>query len=211
MGVFTITQRQYELVMGTDPTPSSYKGETRPAGVSWNDIRGDSSVYDWPNVQGVDGASFMGRLRAKTGLKFDLPTMAQWQYACRAGTESDYNNGGNAESDLKLCGRAWTDQSLPVGSFIPNAWGLYDMHGNVGQWCLDKGGEINADPVVDPMNLGSDSDPSRVFCGLSPRDNRWHPCTSSYYTLSGTGPGANTYKYSQWIYLGFRLCLIESE
>ena len=146
MGVFEVTQKQYELVTGN--TPSSYhRGDARPVErVSWNTIRGNSDTYNWPNVKTVDANSFIGLLRSKTGLQIDLPTEAQWEYACRAGTTSSYNNGGNAESDLATLGRYSSNRNdgrggysehTKVGSYAPNAWGLYDMHGNVFEWCLD--------------------------------------------------------------------------
>ena len=74
-----------------------------------------------------------------------MPTEAQWEYACRAGTTSDYNNGGSTEADLATLGQYsgnkvyndYCSYSAPVGSYAPNHWGLYDMHGNVMEWCLD--------------------------------------------------------------------------
>ena len=145
MGVFEVTQKQYELVTGNKP--SKYQGDARPVEtMSWNLIRGDSDTYDWPNEREVDGNSFVGLIRAKTGLVIDLPTESQWEYACRAGTESAYNNGGDAESDLatlgrykenRYDGRGGYSQHTKVGSYEPNKWGLYDMHGNVWEWCLD--------------------------------------------------------------------------
>ena len=161
-GVFEVTQKQYELVTGNNP--SRFKGDMRPVEqVSWNAIRGDSAIYNWPSSVNVDSSTFMGKIQARTGLKFDLPTEAQWEYACRAGTTSKYNNGGDTEADLKKLGRfalnqkarCWkeSDESFArhepdgkggcleghtvVGSYQPNAWGLYDMHGNISEWCLD--------------------------------------------------------------------------
>lgn len=142
MGVFEVTQKQYQLVTGTNP--SFYKGDARPVEyVSWNTIRGSNN---WPTDKTVSSTSFMGKLRAKTGLELDLPTEAQWEYACRADTTSNYNNGGNSEADLKTLGRysgnrndgcGGYSQHTKVGAYLPNAWGLYDMHGNVWEWCLD--------------------------------------------------------------------------
>jgi formylglycine-generating enzyme required for sulfatase activity len=171
IGVFEVTQKQYELVTGNNP--SYYKGDTRPVEyVSWNTIRGNSDSYNWPNVKTVDPNSFVGLLRLKTGLPFDLPTEAQWEYACRAGTTSSYNNGGNTEADLKTLGRYSGNQNdgrggysqhTKVGSYAPNAWGLYDMHGNVNEWCLDWYGSLsNGTDSLGPVS-GSD----RVLRGRS--------------------------------------------
>lgn len=203
MGVFQVTQRQYELVMGGN---SSYcKGDMRPVErVSYNDLRGSSAGANWPASSAVDATSFLGKLRAKTGLDgFDLPTEAQWEYACRAGTTSVYNNGGDTEDDLKTLGRysgnksdgrgGYTDAHTTVGSYAPNAWGLYDMHGNVWEWCLDWYGTLSygADPV------GSASGSYRVLRGGS-----W------YYVADGCASSYRSNIYPSYRYngdCGFRL------
>ena len=163
-GIFEVTQKQYELVTGSNP--SSYKGAMRPVeNVSWNTIRGNSLTNNWPSSSEVDLSTFIGKIQARTGLNLDLPTEAQWEYACRAGTTSKYNNGGNEESDLKQLGRYKGNQSdgkggyaqhTTVGSYLPNEWGLYDMHGNVYEWCLDWYGSL-ADGVTDPEGPSSAS------------------------------------------------------
>ena len=188
MGVFEVTQKQYSLVTGNDP--SQYKGDMRPVErVSWNTIRGNSDTYNWPTVTTVDPNSFIGKLQAKTGLNFDLPTEAQWEYACRAGTDSSYNNGGSSDNDLKMLGRYDSNRSdgkggygehTTVGSYFPNAWGLYDMHGNVSEWCLDWFDSVNGDPATDWIGASSGSNRVRrggywsypnYYCRSSSRDN----------------------------------------
>ena len=146
VGVFEVTQDQWRHVMGTDP--ARCKGATRPVEqVSYFEIRGESAVAAWPKDGRVASGSFMGRLRARTGLAFDLPTESQWEYACRAGTDTDLNSGRNLTggrtcTNMVEVGRYGfspdaDDGPAPVGLYRPNAWGLYDMHGNVAEWCLD--------------------------------------------------------------------------
>ena len=159
IGIFEVTQKQYELVGLRNP--SKYAGSMRPVeNLSFDTIRGSTEGAQWPTSSVVDRASFLGRLRDRTGLDFDLPTEAQWEYACRAGSTSDYNNGGNSEEDIRQLGRYANNQSdgkggyssnyTTVGSYLPNAFGLYDMHGNVFEWCLDWYGDLSEggyDPV----------------------------------------------------------------
>lgn len=166
IGVFEVTSKQYSLVMGGS-------GDMRPQrSLSYNAIRGSSAGAGWPESSLVDGTTFLGKLRAKTGIDtFDLPTEAQWEYACRAGTTSAYNNGGNTEDDLKTLGRYSGNQSdgrggysggaTVVGSYSPNAWGLYDMHGNAYEWCLDWHGTLAGG--TDPK--GESSGQNRVLRG----------------------------------------------
>ena len=164
MGVFEVTQRQYELVTGGNP--SKHRGDMRPVGfLSWEDIRGSSYKYDWPNVRTTDPNSFVGRLKVRTGLAFDLPTEAQWEYACRAGTKSKYYDGSNEPNNLPQLARyafnqkdrgykepnslfrqhkpdgkgGYVSHCTVVGMYLPNAWGLYDMYGNVWEWCVSRG------------------------------------------------------------------------
>jgi hypothetical protein len=200
IGIFEVTQKQYELVTGGNP--SGYKGDMRPVEkVSWNAIRGDSTTYNWPTITTVDGNTFMGQLRFRTGLDFDLPTEAQWEFACRAGTTNTYNNGGETEDALKVLGRYTGNSSdgqggysehTTVGSYMPNAWGLYDMHGNVEEWCLDWYGALT-NGVMNPE--GSLSGSHRVIRGGGFRSGN---CSSSYRGYVWNPSNARDYS-------GFRL------
>ena len=204
MGVFEVTQKQWELVMGSWPgsTPSSSfgRGDAYPAYyVSYNDIRGSSSGARWPASSAVDAASFLGRLRAKTGLEFDLPTEAQWEYACRAGTTTKYYWGDAMDDAYAWYWDNSDSTTHPVGTRLPNAWGLYDMSGNVWEWCRDWYGTLayGADPV------GSASGSYRVL-----RGGRWN-LNSSYCTSSSRGglaPSPLWYDYN-----GFRLVRVLSD
>lgn len=202
IGVFEVTQRQWELVMGNKPsyfTNATYY-QTRPVDqVTYHEVRenpANSAINpNWPASSQVHADSFMGKLRAKTGLtKFDLPTEAQWEYACRAGTTTALNSGHNLTNDLsdshmdvvgrylRNGGSGASQNSTPVngtaavGSYPPNAWGLYDMHGNVLEWCLDWFGRY-PETVTDPAGASSGS--YRIKRGGS-----WHSyagaCRSAY-------------------------------
>ena len=180
IGVFEITQKQYSLIYGSNP--SSYKGDTRPVEyVSYNTIRGTGSTAGagWPAYgHAVDSGSFLGKLRAKTGQTFDLPTEAQWEYACRAGTTTALNTGKNLTSTDKDSamdeagrygynrndGKGGYSEHAKVGSYLPNAWGLYDMHGNVWEWCLDWWVfDLGSSAVTDPKGPSTGS--ARVVRG----------------------------------------------
>ena len=205
IGVFEVTQTQYYRVMGNNLSNS--QGSQRPVEmVSWNVIRGDSATYNYPSNKSVDPTSFMGRLRAKTGLDgFDLPTEARWEYACRAGTTSSFNNGGSTEADLKVLGRYSGNtsdgrggyaQHTVVGSYLPNAWGLYDMHGNVFEWCLDWSSSITSVAATDPE--GPVSGPARVVRGGA-YGSLYSVCVSSYRGVCTPSMTTNHM-------CGFRLC-----
>ena len=185
IGVFEVTQKQYQLVMGANP--SYLKGDMRPVEqVSYNNIRGSVNGAGWPTHNQVDANSFMGRLRSKVNMLFDLPTEAQWEYACRAGTSSglnigSYNNGANriaaarhsynaynSGSDHVYDGKGGYTYHTKVGCYKENVWGLYDMHGNVYEWCRDFWNYgLGTAGVIDPVgaNRGYSSGVERVYRG----------------------------------------------
>lgn len=189
IGVFETTQKQYQLIMGK--APSAARGDTRPVeNVSYKSIRGPELGRLWPNSDEVDSVSFIGKMRAITGRAFDLPTEAQWEFSCRAGTTSAWNNGADItnvgqDPELDKLGRYYYDKNddmggysyahTRVGSYLPNAWGLYDMHGNVSEWCLDW---YERDPSEEIDPKGAVSGSSRVVRGGSFNHNA-HKCRSA--------------------------------
>ena len=129
MGKYEVTQAQYQAIMGTNP--SSFKGDNLPVEtVSWN-----------------EAVEFCKKLSQKTGREYRLPSEAEWEYACRAGTTTPFYFGDTITGDLANYNatsiyaseppRQYRQQTTSVGSFRPNAFGLYDMHGNVWEWCQD--------------------------------------------------------------------------
>ena len=145
-GVFEVTQAQWDKVMGGTSTSTNPKNN-----VSYNTIRGDADTYNWPISTDVDETSFIGKLRQKTGLTMlDLPSEAEWEFAARAGVTTKWLCG---DSETGLAEYAWCsgndDGSMHgVGLKKANAWGLYDVHGNVWEWCLDKYSSVSSDRVM---------------------------------------------------------------
>ena len=210
IGVFETTQGQYKTITGSNP--SYHSGNTRPVEcVSFNMIRGAEKGAGWPADSDVDEESFLGKLRAKTSKDFDLPTEAQWEYACRAKTTTALNDGSNLtnryeDGNMNKLGRysyngGENEGTAAVGSYLPNKWGLYDMHGNVWEWCLDwwdYNSKWSSDPVTDPV-------------GPAEGTQRYLRSGSCYY---GAGDcrsayrGANDPSYNTNSGYGFRVVLV---
>jgi formylglycine-generating enzyme required for sulfatase activity/tetratricopeptide (TPR) repeat protein len=179
LGKYPVTQAQWEGVMGSNP--SHFKGPDLPVEkVSWEDCQ-----------------QFIGKLNQSGGaVQFCLPTEAEWEYACRAGGTGRFCFG---DRDDQLGEYAWfggnsNNQTHSVGQKKPNAWGLYDMHGNVWEWCKDWYGEYPMGSVADPV--GPSSSTCRVLRGGSWCYEDWI-CRAA--SRSGDGPGFRSYS------LGFRL------
>jgi hypothetical protein len=128
LGKHEVTQEQWEAVMGNNP--GHFKGKNLPVeSVSWEDVQ-----------------EFLRRLNQQIGREiFRLPTEAEWEYACRAGTSGDY--AGNLD-DMAWYSSNSNAQTHPVGTKQPNDWGLYDMHGNVWEWCQDWYGYYSSGPAT---------------------------------------------------------------
>ncbi len=162
LGVTEVTQGQYEKVMGAAPS----KFQKRVIRKS------DSSMYPVELVSWEDAVEFCKKLsdlpeEKKAGRVYRLPTEAEWEYACRAGGKTAYSFG---ESSKSLGDYAWftensNRQTHPVGEKKANAWGLYDMHGNVWEWCSDCYGDYPKGAVSDPT--GSNGGGNRVCLGGS--------------------------------------------
>ena len=157
-GVFELTRAQYRLVMGSDPG----NGETMTCPlnkVKFYDFVGTNINPAVSNT--VAAGTFLAKIREKTGLLLNLPTDAQWEYACRAGTTGPFNVETNAI--VKIDDLAWysgnaSSKVHPVGQKRPNAWGLYDMHGNVLEFCRERlNSSLGSDPRTDPVISGTSS------------------------------------------------------
>jgi formylglycine-generating enzyme required for sulfatase activity/HEAT repeat protein len=172
MGVFTVTQQEYEQVMGKNPSNfcAAGGGKDRVAGL-------DTASFPVEFVSWNDAAEFCKKLSEKTGKKFDLPTEAEWEYACRAGTKGPFHFGdslsskqANFDGNRPYGGAAkavYLERTAKVGSYKANAFGLFDMHGNVWQWCKDNYSDdyYKDSPVKDPQ--GPANSTSRALRGGS--------------------------------------------
>ena len=215
LAIYETTRKQFATMGCTvaanygaqdDPYPGDDADQTPIGRILYNNLRGTvENGIDWPGTGStVYGDSYLATIRTATGLALDLPTEAQWEFACRAGTTTAMYNGkpnagtwGNSDcNDI-----AWytgTSEQKPhaVGGKLPNDWGFYDMYGNVREWCLDWYATYPASAVVDPN--GPTSGTERVI-------------RSSYY-WDGSRGMRSAYRTSQYprtadTTYGFRLCL----
>ena len=159
MGKFVVTQEQYQQIM--DENPSGSSGVKRPVErVSWN-----------------NAVEFCQKLSQKTGREYRLPSEAEWEYACRAGTTTPFHFGETITTDLANYNGTYTyasepkgkylEQTIDVGSFPPNAFGLYDMHGNVWEWCQDDWHDNYIDAPKDGSVWTSQSGNNKLLRGGS--------------------------------------------
>ena len=211
--------------------PSEFKLEsdykTRPVDrVSFDLIRGNDKGKEWPNedlavAHGVDSWTFMHAIREWTGLLFDLPTEAQWEFAARGGEyasswywgeyvadsaaqmnkrmRSQKNYGGK---DIETANCSADFGTAKVGTYLPNAYGLYDMYGNVREWCLDLSeneGESDNSEQIDPVGAALDGkNRVRIIRGGGYSDS-YLQCNSTYRNRTNSG--------NAWSECGFRLAV----
>ena len=209
LGKYEVTQGQYQAVMGENPAKETCGYLNTDYGIGNN--------YPVYFVSRDDAMAFCVKLteierkagRLSAGYEYTLPTEAQWEYACRAGTTTAFNNGTNIPTDEQITGAcsnlypiAWygynAEKTHPVGQKSPNAWGLYDMHGNVYEWCLDRYDNNSTTPVTDPVGT---SDLARLVIRGGCWNDYANNCRSayrSYYAPNGVVGYAN----------GFRVALV---
>jgi formylglycine-generating enzyme required for sulfatase activity len=189
LGVYPVTQAEYERVMGGNP--SYFTGDAnRPVEqVSWD-----------------DAVEFCRKLSEKEGRTYRLPTEAEWEYACRAGSTTRYCSG---DDEVSLGEYAWYEDNSgpgvgthPVGEKRPNAWGLYDMHGNVWQWCADWCGKVYyaGSPTDDPA--GPAWGPARMD-----RGGAWYLDPECCRSAVRGGHVAGIHNSN----LGFRVCVAPAD
>ncbi|MFN5320842.1 MAG: formylglycine-generating enzyme family protein [Planctomycetota bacterium] len=196
LGMTEVTQAQYQKVMGENP--SFFKG---------GKIKGDSSNHPVDNVSWDDVLAFCNGLsrlpeEKKAGRVYRLPTEAEWEYACRAGSKTAYSfadERNSPENYLWLFDNS-DAQTHPVAEKKPNAWGLYDMHGNLYEWCSDWFGDYPKGAVSDPT--GPQEGKDRVFRGGS-----WINVAADCRSADRGGSIPSSRKH----YFGFRVALSSPE
>jgi len=180
---YEVTQEEYQRVMGKNP--SRFRGTKNPVEqVSWNDVMAFCKA--------------LTKSEGKQGWEFTLPTEAQWEYACRAGTRTAYSWGSQSNPNLANFEKSALKKTAKVGSYKPNPWGFYDMHGNVMEWCLDYFGPYSKSRTVNP--LGPNNGKSRVYRGGSWRNGEASLRSVNRNSSSPVGK-ANL--------IGFRVALVE--
>ena len=202
MSVYTVTTQQWYDVMINGYTPPAEGFDlSRPGRFAQGEPNLPVETVSWNDCQ-----AFIKKLRAKDKRLYRLPTEAEWEYCCRAGTTTPFHFGetmstaqANFAGDVDFGkGKKSVNRkrTTAIGSFPPNAWGLYDMHGNVAQWCEDRYGPYTQQQVADPQ--GAEKGGSRILRGGSWEDGPALCRSACRAWDSPDNRGSGTF--------GFRLC-----
>ncbi len=178
LGKYEVTQRQWKQVMSNEP--SKFKGNDRPVEmVTWDDCQ-----------------AFIRKVNGKLGgERVRLPTEAEWEYACRAGSGGDFGGTGRLE-DMGWFRENSGDETHPVGQKHANAWGFHDMHGNVWEWCSDWWGDYSSEAATDPV--GQAGGERRVARGGAWDCKKVFTCSAASRVSFPSRPNS---------FIGFRLCM----
>lgn len=209
MSVYEVTTSQYNKLRGS--YQASEDNNALPMGNAFDNWRGDStgsSKYVWPTY-GHENVNFWMKNARESfgGVMVDLPTRAEWEFACRAGSSTKYCNGDTEQDLAKVAWYSGNAGSLvhEVGTKDPNAWGMFDMHGNRAEWTLDRYSELSSGPVWDPVGPkpedafvnGESSGKSMALCGGGQHTSGYKvgywtasACQSDYGVGKMTGQGA---------------------
>ena len=161
LGVHEVTQAQFSAIMDTNPSQWTSEGDAEPQSARSQAAVVNKTYRNHPidSVLWTDANEFCERLGKKENRRYRLPTEAEWEYACRAGTTARYPTGEDSADVFKIANVGGNPlnpkRPLPVGSLAPNAWGLFDMNGNVREWCSDWLGDYEAATVTDPKGSSS--------------------------------------------------------
>ena len=193
LGKFEVTQEQYEAVTGSNPSYFSGYSNLPVEMLS----QADAIAF---TDQLTQLAKLTGQLQG--GWKYDLPTESEWEYACRAGTSTSRYWGDYPSTDYANYSSSGFNRTVSVGQYAPNAWGFYDMLGNVWEWTLGRQGTYPSGSVVDPVDASSGF--------ANNRGNSWKQ-GGSYLRSAKRGlwtyPNHSTYPTSGMNEVGFRLVL----
>jgi len=184
LGKFEVTQKGYEKVMGANP--SSFKGDKLPVEmVNWN-----------------EAMAFCAALNRKEkitrGWRFTLPTEAQWEYACRSGSTTNYSWG--KDHDVSKANNRAGLKTVNVGSYPPNSWGFYDLHGNVWEWTFDFRGSYKKETAYDPVGV------EQLLTRVARGGSAWGKKVSAFSVAKRRANLIDRYKYR-----GFRVALVQTD
>lgn len=222
MAIYTVSQGQQMTAINQNTAfPDHRTNDTMVVNnTNYNQLRGSpGDNIDWPTTgHDVKADSILGKWRAKTGIDFDLPTSAQWEYACRAGSGTAFCCGVDLPSSdpvlyPELNAYAWYGGANGtskgniqlIGLKKPNDWGLYDMHGNMYEACLDWfSSSYDSSDTIEPVGASSNAENKRVYRGGT-YNGRANACRSAFITGIVANSNTASGQAASW-HISYRLC-----